>query len=174
MKEDVQGFLHVPKFCPNNFWRLSNLQLSAGLRQQTNLKGFYKGIYTAIHTECHACIESWHLFGKLPDSMSLSSAFRNCLDKILVRGESPERPLSSRTKIMSNVRATRKFCPVKKSSVYFASAVTLWLIPESRFRNLLMYWRKMRSYYVLHGEKKRPQFLREPNRMGCLLTSTPW
>ena len=83
-----------------------------------------KGIYTVIQTECHACIESWHLFGKLPDSMSLSSAFRNCLDKILVRGESPERPLSPRTKIMSNVRANRKFCAVKKK---FSLFLRSWL-----------------------------------------------
>ena len=59
------------------------------------------------------------------------------LDIILDRGERPNAQLSPRTKIMSKLVATRKFCPIKKSYVFFTAAVSISLIPESKFRNLL-------------------------------------
>ena len=62
-------------------------------------------------------------FGKTLHSMSLFSATRRSLDILLDRGESPERQLSSRFKIMSKLTATRNLCPVKKSSVHFHTAV---------------------------------------------------
>ncbi len=51
--------------------------------------------------------------------MSLFSAVRPSLDIILDREERPERHLSPRSKIMSKLAATRKFCPVKKISFSF-------------------------------------------------------
>ena len=61
-------------------------------------------------------------FGKTNRSTSLFSAVRPSSDIFLDRGESPERHASPRTKIMSKLAATRKFCPDKKSLVFFDAA----------------------------------------------------
>ena len=53
------------------------------------------------------------------------------------RGESPACQLSPRTKIMAKVPASRKFCHIKKSFVFFTAAFQYIKDPESGFRNLL-------------------------------------
>ena len=58
-------------------------------------------------------------FGETLHSMSLVSAVRRSLNIILDRGESPERQLSPRSKIMSKLAATRNLCWIKKVQFFF-------------------------------------------------------
>ena len=52
------------------------------------------------------------------NSISIFSAVRPSLDMSFDSGESPNAQLSPRSKIMSKLAATRKFCPLKKSFLF--------------------------------------------------------
>ena len=138
VKGDVQAFPHGP----NSIWRLRKVLLSKGFRHILFQK--CKSTINAIqshtgkqHNIIWITIFYLH-FDKTLHSMSLFSAVRPSFNINLDREERPERHLSPRSKIMSKLVATRKFCPVEKSYVFFLSAGWISLISESRFRNLLL------------------------------------